>query len=125
MNNAAQFTINLLLSCLLIANASADESSASQRITLNVPKVALLTVTETASSDEVRLAISANDPQTTLKIIPTGMNLKVASADLICPNDSSTTTITCHVGIKRLVNSPLTLTVISTQDNASVAYQLE
>ncbi len=125
MNNTAQLTISLLLNCLLIANVSADEVSASQHIALSVPKVALLAVTETASSNEVRLAISANDPQTTLKIIPTGMGLKVTSADLVCPNDSSTTTITCHVGIKRLVNSPLTLTVTSAQDNASVAYQLE
>lgn len=124
MNNIAPLTLSLLLGLIFVSDANANGSTDSQHITLSVPKVALLNVTEMTSS-EVHLAISSNDPQATLKIIPTGMSLKVTSADLVCPNDSSTTIITCHVGIKRLVNSPLTLTATPTQGNASIAYQLE
>lgn len=107
----------------------------TQTLQLTIPKVALVNIEPITSltfaeggntaSGTSSLSISSNDPQAKLEIIPTGISLAVTSSSIDCPTATSTSTITCTVGIKRTKNSILAFNATRTEgDDLSIAYTL-
>ncbi|MEN9425313.1 MAG: hypothetical protein RL122_2696 [Pseudomonadota bacterium] len=127
---------HLLVLGLSAAIVSATALAGStQTLQLTIPKVALVNIEPITSltfvegkntaSGTSSLSISSNDPQTKLEIIPTGISLAVTSSSIDCPTPSSTSTITCVIGIKRTKNGILAFDTTRTEgDNLSIAYTL-
>ncbi len=125
----------LVLGLIATIASATTLAGSTQTLQLSVPKVALVSIEpaisltfaegENTTSGTSSLSISSNDPQAKLEIIPTGISLAVASSSIDCPPVSSTSTITCAVGIKRVKSGTLAFTTTRTGgDDLNIAYTL-
>ncbi|OQX04151.1 MAG: hypothetical protein BWK73_37170 [Thiothrix lacustris] len=122
-----------LLTTIASAPLLADHT---QAVKITIPKVAIVDIQPKTSltfaeggngtvSGSHLVSITSNDPQTKLQITPTGISLTVTSSSLDCPHDSSTSTITCTVGVNITKDSTLAFNATRTTDAPpNIAYTL-